>query len=991
MLQSKSFSLYNVRLAILAFVASFALLAFAFTTNANAAGESYGYADSGAKIVGTGGSFGSATATFTKMPYQERGMDIYNGSATIKGNSGNCVIGLRVLVSPGATSGTLSAPGELNGLAGSGSAGTSYTKSCDKAYAAGLADFNKAVSVSTSGTNNPAPTPTETEGQKEIIATVYSNKKVGDLPTVQVTQLKLGTPNTPTPKNIDWNTSTNIGSARWSGATPGTYRICVKPDTLFNYFNACQDVTKVAGTPLLVNFGSSADNLNETGKQVSVKVNIAIPAGNGEVTYGPVSLTLYDNATQRAAGPTGVTSVNTIATDTGTRPAQSISVTGPINEVEPGTYKVCITGKTDLCSPAFTKAVNAQANTEINVSEEQSKEFLSDNGASSCTVEGVGWIICPIMTFMGGIVDGAYNFVSGLLKVQPLVTTGANQGIYQAWVIMRNIANLAFVIAFLIIIFSQLTSVGVSNYGVKKLLPRLVVAAILVNASFWICAIAVDLSNILGASMVQVFGSIENSISLNLSGNVNTAAEFANGGQWTELVGGILAGAAVGGAVYYVGLSALIPALLAAVVAILTVFLVLVLRQALIILLIVIAPLAFVAYLLPNTEGLFSKWRALFMTMLLMYPIIAAIFGASALASMVIMQGAEGNTIVQIMGACIALLPLALTPIVMKFAGGILNRFAGIVNDKDKGPINRLQNSARDFSKSRRNMRDANALAGQGQMGRGAYVKWRARRNAIGSGRESELNRARTDYVAQQSENNATFRNEAAGGGGRLGSLLGQTASDSATQRVLANTINTQTKLEADEVNAAKTVIEHAGLSGAQRQELALNGTIKITDASGVEKKYSGSTMQKAAIQEQFRAGSLGDMHKIVAASGSSLSDFRMAIAQGVASSGIASKNPALGGKTIDDISQGLIKNQDDLDERVIKAVNDGKFTAEAMANMHDDGRQMAIDATMKSNDAAAKSALNAAANSLLGSPELMEKISGNKRATNQINELSGF
>ncbi|MCZ6324111.1 hypothetical protein O5165_25825, partial [Escherichia coli] len=44
---------------------------------------------------------------------------------------------------------------------------------------------------------------------------------------------------------------------------------------------------------------------------------------------------------------------------------------------------------------------------------------------------------------------------------------------------------------------------GLNNYSIKKMLPRLIVAAILVNLSYYICAIAVDISNILGHSLQQ--------------------------------------------------------------------------------------------------------------------------------------------------------------------------------------------------------------------------------------------------------------------------------------------------------------------------------------------------------------------------------------------------------------------------------------------------------------------------------------------------------
>jgi hypothetical protein len=638
-------------------------------------------------------------------------------------------------------------------------------------------------------------------------------------------------------------------------------------------------------------------------------------------------------------------------------------------------------------------------------------QTTEEDSLSTCTVEGVGWIVCPVMTFMGGIVDGAYNFVSGLLVVQPLVTTSssddnvANKGIYTAWSVMRNIANVAFVIAFLIIIFSQLTGMGVSNYGVKKLLPRLVVAAVLVNLSFWVSAIAVDLSNIAGSSTVQIFDSINQEIVktiaqsdpnyVNYSGDLLNRQSYddgvyANGGQWTDLIGFVLAGGAVAGAVYYVGLSALIPAVLAAVFAIVTVFLVLTLRQALIILLIVVSPLAFVAYLLPNTEDLFTRWRKLFMTLLLMYPIIAGIFGASALASTVIMQGAKDNVVVQIMGACIAILPLAITPIVMKSAGGLLNRFGGIVNNREKGPLDRLRKSGEGYRKQRQDLRNSRALGGAGQAGRGAFVRWRARRESIGSNLSNEANRSKTEYVAGQFENNARFRNTAAG------ASLGIEAPQSATQRALANAINIQTKLEADEVNAAKAVIEHANLSGSQRQELATTGSVSVSnpDASGkmVQTTYSSPIMQKAAIQEQMRTGSLGQIHEIVATSGSEkMSAFKQTISQGVVSNGITGKNPALGGKTLDDIAQGRIKSQADLDVRVLASIKEGKFNAENVAGMHDDAREMAIKVARSTGDVVAIDALKSAANEIGSSPELSVKIAGNARAGKQISDIKAL
>ena len=330
----------------------------------------------------------------------------------------------------------------------------------------------------------------------------------------------------------------------------------------------------------------------------------------------------------------------------------------------------------------------------------------SENSTStSCDVQGIGWFICPVSNWLADGIDFMYSALQQFLKTKPLETTNQNSGIYLAWVIMRNISNVAFIVAFLVIIYSQLTSVGISNYGVKKMIPRLVIAAVLVNLSFTICAILLDLSNIAGYAFQDAFMGIKNTIS--------TVGENTSTWTWSEVISTALSNGALAiGAITFTTelLPMLVPAATLAGLTLLLILLIMAARQALIIILIIISPLAFVCYLLPGTEKWFKKWRDSFLTMLVFFPAFSVVFGGAQLAGILIIQNASGpnGAIMHVLGMLVQIIPLAITPLIMKFSGGVLGKFAGIVNDKNKGLYDRSKNWAKGRREIIRNKKLAN-------------------------------------------------------------------------------------------------------------------------------------------------------------------------------------------------------------------------------------------------------------------------------------------
>lgn len=343
-------------------------------------------------------------------------------------------------------------------------------------------------------------------------------------------------------------------------------------------------------------------------------------------------------------------------------------------------------------------------------------ECVAEEEGSSCKIDGIGWIVCPVLIFIGNIVDQVYIVVAGLLTVPPILASSSGTPLFNAWNMGRNFANVAFVIAFLIIVYSQITGMGLNNYGIKKLLPKIIVAAILVNVSYWICAIAVDISNIVGASIKGLFDGIISGLQKEDAYVVNAEP---SAGAW---VGATMVILAAGGALLLAGVTVLAPLAVAALIAVITVVVVLVARQAIIILLIVLAPLAFVAFLLPNTQKWFDRWKDSFLAMLLMFPMIGLLFGASQLASYVLASSAGGQVgtdggnldlkdinmaMIQLASLGVAVIPLVLAPFIVKISSGMLGQIAGFINNPNKGPLDKIRKSADSFHERGLNNRHA--------------------------------------------------------------------------------------------------------------------------------------------------------------------------------------------------------------------------------------------------------------------------------------------
>ena len=313
---------------------------------------------------------------------------------------------------------------------------------------------------------------------------------------------------------------------------------------------------------------------------------------------------------------------------------------------------------------------------------------------NSCGVDGIGWLVCPLMSFAGSLGDASYSAISYFLSIdKEIFKEQSNGGLGQAWSFFRDIANAVFAVIFLWVIFSQISNVGVSNYGIKKILPRLIIGALLVNLSFYICQLAVDLSNILGFSLKGVLEGAASGVS----------TQSAEVGTFNTL---IVDGLALVGIGLFIFLAVSIPTIMALLLALLVVLVILIVRQAAVILLIAISPLAFAAWLLPNTENLFKKWVSMLRGLLIVFPVISLLYGAGKLAGAVLAAVGTDDPnnpkeTMQVAALAASILPLGATPFVLQSSLNSLGNIGAKIGRMGANAHSRFAGNAKGAAKRR--------------------------------------------------------------------------------------------------------------------------------------------------------------------------------------------------------------------------------------------------------------------------------------------------
>lgn len=316
----------------------------------------------------------------------------------------------------------------------------------------------------------------------------------------------------------------------------------------------------------------------------------------------------------------------------------------------------------------------------------------SGTGAPSLTcspgANPLDWLLCAAVQGMVNIINPLANLIYSQLSVGTSGNTGAPDQIFgngtsakdykKAWEAFRNISLALMVIAALVVIISQAAGFEILDaYTIRKVLPRFLIVVILINLSWPLMQFFVQLTNDLGYGIRWlIYSPFSDLKATSLSGGGDLAITIVAGGAIVALgTFGLLSFAVTGALSLFVA------------------YITLVLRQILIIFLIIIAPVAIIAYILPNTQKYYKTWWESFSKALLMFPIIAGIIAAGhAFAAVALSSDAGGSSAINQFIAFAAYFgPYFMIPATFRFAGAALGAASGAINKQAQGGFRGLQ------------------------------------------------------------------------------------------------------------------------------------------------------------------------------------------------------------------------------------------------------------------------------------------------------------
>jgi hypothetical protein len=320
------------------------------------------------------------------------------------------------------------------------------------------------------------------------------------------------------------------------------------------------------------------------------------------------------------------------------------------------------------------------------------------SAVGSAVAELLSWIIYPIVALIGFLISKVLWIFIGVAQYNDFINAGP---VTSGWAIVRDLCNMFFILILLIIAFA--TILRVEGYDIKKMVPRVIIMAVLINFSKTICGLILDAAGLIMNTFVAAFKDQLAGGFLTLLGVDKIMQIQTNSNSAT------IGGEAFGSAETIVAILLALCVSVVALVVIIVLLSVLIMRTVMIWIYVVLSPLAYLLATFPQGKKYSEQWWKEFTNYVIVGPILAffiwlsltSISVSSDITRLALNQGAEpndiknaftnGDTIIRfIIGIGMLLGGLIIT----QQAGGAIGKIAGAGMAKIQGGANLLKKGA---------------------------------------------------------------------------------------------------------------------------------------------------------------------------------------------------------------------------------------------------------------------------------------------------------
>ena len=231
--------------------------------------------------------------------------------------------------------------------------------------------------------------------------------------------------------------------------------------------------------------------------------------------------------------------------------------------------------------------------------------FAEANPVMTGIATVIGWIAFLISYVIGYVATVVIDVLIWVAQFNNIIGVAA---VNQGWVIVRDLCNMFFILILLVIAFA--TILRQENYSAKKLLPKLLIMAVLINFSKTICGLIIDFSQVIMLTFVNGF-----------AGSAGNFIDLFGMRHYTSLDSADKAG--IGAIDTTAGIIAALVFAIIALIVLIVLLAVLVMRIIMLWIYIILSPIAFLASAFPSGQKYASQWWGEFSKNVVVGPVLA--------------------------------------------------------------------------------------------------------------------------------------------------------------------------------------------------------------------------------------------------------------------------------------------------------------------------------------------------------------------------------